>query len=902
VISFEGFAPLDVRRATALLALSAMALVALLIPRPDVHPAPTPTAQPKLPLSFVPNQGQTDGRVRYEVRAPGFASYFTRQGVTIALSKGDRGHALELRFGGANPRPAIEPLARLRGRVNYLTASENLTDMPTYGAVVYRDLWPGIDLVFLGAHGRLKYEFQVAPGADPADIRLAYAGAESFSLTKNGGLAVRTSAGTLRDAAPRSFQKGSGTIATRFDLHGRRGYGFAVGAYDHRRPLTIDPSLGYSTLLGGSISDFPYDVAADADGHAYVAGQTFSQDFPTTPGAFQESTSEVAGFVTKLSADGSSLVWSTYLRAASLRTIAVDAGEDVYVAGYATTADFPTTPGAYDTTYNDNYDDVVAKLDSTGSQLLYGTYLGGSSYEGAEDIDLDDSGAVYIASNSASPDFPTTSDAYDTTHAGAIYSNAAVTKLDPTGSTLEYSTFVGSRSSTYGIAADGDGSAYLTGRTNDPAFPATPGSHDPSFNGVEDGYLSKLSPDGSALSYSTFLGGSDYDAGVGVAIGGNRNAYVLGLTHSSNFPATPAAFDTTYGGNTDLFVLRMNSDGSGLVYSTYLGGGAGDFMDWGKMIAVDAQGAAYVTAETSSSNFPVTADAAQPTLGGSLDALLTKLAPDGSHLLYSSYMGGSNLDNARGLALDGRGNAYITGQTDGDFPTTPGAFKEMGSYDGFVVQFQIGPATLSLTPKTATNILDQGSHCVTATVANADGDAMPGIDVSFTVTGATSASGSQATDASGQTTFCYQGPELPGTDHITAAVEPDGPSDRATKTWVAPPSSEDCKVNAEGRIRAANSDRADFALEAKISGSVKGRARYTDRGPAQPLELNVKSIDALVCEGRDATIFAHRGSVAFRIEVSDRSRNGRQDTFRIVTAQGYDSGTQTLQRGNVTVR
>jgi hypothetical protein len=193
---------------------------------------------------------------------------------------------------------------------------------------------------------------------------------------------------------------------------------------------------------------------------------------------------------------------------------------------------------------------------------------------------------------------------------------------------------------------------------------------------------------------------------------------------------------------------------------------------------------------------------------------------------------------------------------------------------------------------------------VTAALADDAGEPTPGVTISFTVTGATSASGSQTTGASGEATFCYQGPELPGTDQITAAVEPDGPSDTATKTWVLPASSEDCKVNAEGRIRAANGDSADFNLEAKIknAGAVKGRARYTDHGPAEHLELNVRSLDGLVCDGRDATIFGHQGSVSFRIEVSDRSRNGRQDRFRIVTVQGYDSGQQPLVRGNVKVR
>jgi hypothetical protein len=263
------------------------------------------------------------------------------------------------------------------------------------------------------------------------------------------------------------------------------------------------------------------------------------------------------------------------------------------------------------------------------------------------------------------------------------------------------------------------------------------------------------------------------------------------------------------------------------------------------------------------------------------------------------------------VALGDDGHAYVSGGTwSTDYPTTDGAYDrtvENLRPDVFLTKLPVGPgapASLTLSPETATNTLGEGGHCVTATVADASGDPTPGITVSFTVTGATSASGSEITNASGQAQFCYQGPEFPGTDQITATVEPDGPSDTATKTWVAPESSADCKVNAEGRIRTSNGDRADFQVEAKTSnaGSVRGRARYTDRGPAEQLALATNTIDALVCEGRDATIFGHDGEVAFRIEVSDRARNGRQDRFRIVTSEGYDSGTQTLQRGNIKVR
>jgi hypothetical protein len=555
----------------------------------------------------------------------------------------------------------------------------------------------------------------------------------------------------------------------------------------------------------------------------------------------------------------------------------------------------------------------VTKLNPSGSALLYSTFIGGDEgeFDNAFDIAIDGLGNAFVAGKTESAmSFPTTPGAFDRTLGGP--GDPFVAKLNPGGTALVYATLLGGNGSVIeyarGIAVDADGAAYVTGSNESPDFPTTPGAFDTTPT-EDDAFVTKLAPAGNALEYSTLLG--DVAEGFSIAVDEQKQAFVA-LNTSAGFPTTPGAFDVTHNGDLDVAVTKLNRSGSGLLYSTYLGGADQD-LPWA--IEVDDVGRSWVAGRTLSPDFPTTPQAHETAYQGSGDAFATRLSPSGSVLGYSTYLGGAaRWDEALGLALDPAGDAYVSGSTESpDFPTTPGAFDTTFNStvffrpDAFVSKLNAvpgPPASLTLAPGTATNTLGDGGHCVTATLADAAGEPTPGVTVSFTVTGATSTSGSQTTDADGEATFCYQGPELPGTDQITAAVEPDGPSDTATKTWVLPPSSEDCKVNAEGRIRTQNGDRADFNVEAKTknSASVNGRARYTDRGPVDHIEINVKAFDALVCDGRDATIFGHQGSVSFRIEVSDRGRNGRQDRFRIVTVQGYDSGQQSLVRGNVKVR
>jgi hypothetical protein len=331
-------------------------------------------AYAKLPLSFVPNEGQTDEEaVRYYAQGAGYGFFFTKGGAMLSFADGKgRGHALGLEFLGADPHPTLEAQRRLSGEVNYLVGDDPTKwrrGLPTHGELLYGGLWPGIDMAVRGEGGKLKYEFHLKPGASVEDVRLAYRGAEGLSVGAGGELLVRTSMGVLKDAAPVSYQRIGGErvpVESRYVLKGDGGYGFAVGAYDPRYPLVIDPGLAYSTFLGGTDDDDGRGIAVRGD-NAHVTGSTQSADYPTTPGAFDRTFNGAEdAFVTKLNAAGSALGYSTFLGGTSFdagRGIAVDGSGRVYVTGYTPSAEYPTTPGAFDTSFNGiDVDAFVTKL------------------------------------------------------------------------------------------------------------------------------------------------------------------------------------------------------------------------------------------------------------------------------------------------------------------------------------------------------------------------------------------------------------------------------------------------------------------------------------------------------------------------------------------------------------
>ncbi|HEY3121240.1 MAG TPA: SBBP repeat-containing protein [Vicinamibacteria bacterium] len=667
----------------------------------------------RIPLQFEANRGQTDDQVEFLLRGGRYTLFLTRSEAVLALAspQGAASRALDaehsgssvirMKLLGAKPKPEVTGMEELPGKVNYFIGSDPRkwrTNVPVYAKVRYADVYPGVDLLYHGRPGHLECDFVVAPGADPRTIALSFEGADRLESDARGDLVLHVAGGEVRQRKPFVYQEVDGVrreVSGGWVLDGGRRVGFHLGAYDPAKPLVIDPVLVYSTYVGGRGDDLSGGIAVDPAGNAYATGWTQSASFPTTPGALDASLGGGQdAFVTKLNPAGNALVYSTYLGGGDIENgnaIAVDAAGNAWVAGATRSRDFPTTPAAFDTTFNGDADGFVAKLDPTGSALLYSTYLGGSDLDACHAIAVDAAGNAFLTGRTRSADFPATPSLN-----GA--QDAFVAKLDPTGSALVYSIFLGGSMSSEegnGITVDAAGSAYVTGETNSSDFPTTLGAYDTTLDGTADAFVTKVDPAGSGLVYSTYLGGPGHDIGTVIAVDSAGSAYVSGHTFANGFPTTPGAFDTSYnGGPLDVFVTRLNPAGSApLLFSTYLGGSGSDF---GFGLRLDSAGNVYVAGETRSADFPTTPDAIQASApGGFSDCFVTKLDPTGSSQLYSTYLGGAASDSCFGLALGGPGTAYVVGDTNStDFPTTPGAFDTSanGGFDVFVAKIGDQPA------------------------------------------------------------------------------------------------------------------------------------------------------------------------------------------------------------------
>jgi hypothetical protein len=716
-----------------LLALAGAAIVLLGLhgatSRITQQPARFESSSPRIPLSFEPNVGQTDRVVDYVARGSGYTVFLTRREAVVAL-QGDRSAraVVHVRLRGASPETRPQPLDRLPGRVNYFVGNRPARwrkGIPTFGRVLYRDVYSGVDLVYYGNSRRLEYDFQISPGSSPGRIMLSYRGADRVKIGGRGQLLVGVGGRQLRQPPPRAWQDAGGTrrpVHVRYELrHGD--VGFRLGAYDPSKPLVIDPVLAYSTYLGGIGEDSGNAIAVDSDGSAYVAGTTASADFPTTANAFSKTTDEA--FVTKLNAAGTALTYSTYLGGSwngdEARGIAVDASGSAYVTGTTNSPDFPTV-NSFQGSLKGPSDAFVTKLAPTGAALSYSTYLGGadgvigfgSAYDEGHAIAVDAAGSAYITGLTQSKDFPTLNPVQAAAKGDeSSIVDAFVTKLQPAGNALAYSTFLGGtyRDEGSGIAVDASGRAVVAGRTYSADFPLMNARR--SIAAGVEGFVTKLSAGGNAFVYSTYLGGAGDDEAHAVALDAAGNAYVTGLTESNDFPTTSGAFDTRCGTvnycshlNQDAFVTKVAADGSGFGYSTFLGA---DGQDRANGIAVDATGSATVVG-TSTGDFPLV-DAIQPSFGGgSFDGFAARLDPLGSSLVHSTYLGGNWDDLPLAVATGAHaGDVHITGRTTStNFTTTPGAFDRTGGNscdpvacdDAFVVKLESAATVPDTTPPT----------------------------------------------------------------------------------------------------------------------------------------------------------------------------------------------------------
>jgi hypothetical protein len=525
---------------------------------------------------------------------------------------------LRLQFIGAAAHVTTEGSA-LPGRVNYIRGKEKAkwhTNIATYPSIAYENLYPGIGLHYSGTEGHLKGTYVISAHADPSNIKWRYDGAQSTTLDGKGRLHIELKAADgqpleLIEEAPVAWQEIDGNrtpVDVRYDLASDGTIGFVLGAYNPAYALTIDPTITYSTYLGSSGFDVCVAIAV-RNGNAYVTGWTNSTTFPRQ--------------------------------------------------------------NPYDPTYNGGaYDVFVTQLSASGSALVYSTYLGGSDWDQAQSIAVDAQGNAYITGQTSSSDFPVLN-AYQPA-IGGFGNDAFVAKLDPTGAALVYSTYLGGSATDngYRVAVDTDGSALVTGTTYSANFPLH-NPYQPGRLGSNDAFVTRFTPNGQALTYSTYLGGSDVDYGNGIAIDTLGRAYVVGYTFSTDFPVLNA-FQWINLGGSDAFITRFNPDGKSLSYSTYLGGWGQEIQanDVAWVVAVDADGNAYVAGETMSSNFP-TRNPVQPSYGGGFqDAFVSKLNATGNDLVFSTYLGGTGTDDGEGIAVDSAGQVYVGGSTNSaNFPT-----------------------------------------------------------------------------------------------------------------------------------------------------------------------------------------------------------------------------------------
>ncbi|MDX2031498.1 MAG: SBBP repeat-containing protein [Blastocatellia bacterium] len=725
----------------------------------------TEPIESRSPIYFELNQGQTDAAVRSVARGNGYGLYLTADEAVFALrpaeSEGRRsrlseglradrmvrsedaapGVRLAMKLVDAERPVAITGEEPRSSRSNYLIGKDPAgwhRGVPHYAKVRYERVYPGIDLVYYGNQRELEYDFIVAPGADPKRIGVAFEGASALGVAADGGLLLQTAAGEIRQHKPVVYQEIAGErreVAGRYVVRGEREIGFEVGAYDASQALVIDPVLIYSTYIGGSDQEIANGVEVDAAGNTYVAGITYSLDFPVK-NALQFSLRGAANaWVAKFDSAGR-LIYNTYLggnNEDAALTVTADGAGNVYLAGGTNSTDFPMTSSSAQPQSRGQLDGFISKLNADGSALVYSTFMGGSADDLVLGVALDNAANLYITGQTLSNNFPNR-DGLQASLRGA--SDAFVTKLSADGTTWQYSTFIGGNGKEvgFGVTVDGQGAAYVTGFVLSTDFP-TRNPVQSTFGGRVDAFVSKVNAAGNALVYSTFFGGSEDDGGYGIGVDATGSVTVTGLTNSPNLLMKNAA-QAALGGGDDAFVARFDAAG-GLVFSSYLGGQSDDqTFD----LAITSAGNAYVVGKTESANFPVK-DPVQAKIGvpeatqaapaqesasrrlvrsndgeirlpidkeygrewlrrgvpvstaksqstkAIVDGFIAKIGPDGQ-VGYASYLGGNDEDKAFSIAVDTQGNAYVAGQTaSANFPVkTPAQRFLRGVLDGFVTK------------------------------------------------------------------------------------------------------------------------------------------------------------------------------------------------------------------------
>ncbi|HEV7646421.1 MAG TPA: Ig-like domain-containing protein [Pyrinomonadaceae bacterium] len=699
-------------------AVSTVSVAKTEAPAPAQEPSDLPADKAKLaeaygslPIHFEPNLGQTDEQVKFVARGNNYGLFLTNTEAVLSLRQAgknktpDKTATVRMQIDGANPSAESAGLSELEGRTNYFIGDDPdgwRTDVPNYEKVKFGGVYDGVDLVYYGNGRQLEYDFIVAPNADPNLIKLKFDGIKKASIEKRSGdLLLETAVGTIRQHKPLVYQNIDGSrreVASLYKLEGAK-VSIALGEYDRSKELVIDPVLAYGSYIGGGAFDEGRSIAVDAQGNAYVVGSASSLNFPTTAGALKTanppSTNNVQwtdAFVAKINPAGTALVYSTYFGgrngSESGGGVAVDNAGNALISGTTMSNDLPVV-NAFQTTFGGTDDAFAAKLNATGSALIYSTYIGGNNTDLGGKIALNQTtGEAVFTGTAYSGNFPTTPGAYKPQLCtggqscnGIFFSGGYLVKLSASGG-LIYSTLF--EANILDVTLDSANNAVFVGGAGS-GLPTTPGAFQPANSGGIDGYIAKMNPSGSALTFATYLGGGlQSDTVKGVALDSADNIYVTGQTENGGFPVTSGAFDMTFNGGTDGFVTKLNAAGSTLVLSTFLGGTG---KDQPAAIGLSQNNEIFVAGETTSgANFPL-----RHSLNGTAgNIFLTRLDSNAANLVFSTFLGvGSPFD----MVVDASNNAYMTGHTT-SILVTPNAFQailnndpaNISGKDGFVLK------------------------------------------------------------------------------------------------------------------------------------------------------------------------------------------------------------------------
>lgn len=705
----------------------------------------------KFPTAFIENKGQWAKEVRYLAKLDKMNIWITNDGVVYDYFSREYNNLIRnkgMSDINANPKSCAE----LKGHIikttyvdsktqsiselnnsnilfetseahseyfNYILGSEEknwVSNVSIYDEVIAKDVYTGIDVRYYFEKNssnesvNFRYDFVVNSGANPSNIRIKtdLGNSSDFSLELiDSDLTFNTSIGKLIHQKPYTYQDNrTNEVSSQFQINNGI-IEFNIGKYDISKTLIIDP-LVYSTYLSGNYYDSPNALAVDLNNNVFICGSTYSSDFPRTSGAYNSvKKNYYDGFISKLNSSGSALIYSTFVGGSDYdyaTGIAVDTSGNAYVTGYTYSSDFPFTKTAIDTSYNGYSDCFILKLTPAGNALKYSTYFGGLSYDFATGIKIDAIGNAFIIGNTNSI-IPVSKNAYKASSVGGY--DCFLAKVDINGSVLLYSSYIGGSNDDFAnaMAIDPSNNIYITGYTNSTNFPTTVDVYSNSYKGNSDCFVVKMNTDLPGLSYSTLIGGAYGDYANAIAIDINRNAYITGYTYSADYPTSTIAISNYTYGNYDAFVTKLNSTGSALDYSTYIGGSNHDY---GTAIAVNSKGNAFVAGNTYSNDFVTTSNGYDTRQNGTVDGFIFKLNPTGTTLAFSSYFGGIGDESISAIVLKQMDNLFLIGTTYSiDFPTTKGAYNTSfaGYSDGFISCFS------NLTSPIVTGVPYYYSYC-----------------------------------------------------------------------------------------------------------------------------------------------------------------------------------------------